>query len=182
MALIAIGYFGRLFLLDYPNVETLTAVSLLAGILLGGVYAVVVPLAVVALTDSLIGNDIILVYTWSAWLLIGLFGLAARRFGKLHQARFARFIFGTTGLGVASSLFFFLWTNFGVWQLFDYYPSGLNGLLASYLAGLSFLRLSLVGNLFLVPLISGSFVFAWRFLASQQSIAWMRSKMGRADL
>ena len=55
-------------------------------------------------------------------------------------------------MGVGGSLWFFAWTNFGVWLMDGLYPSTLDGLLASYVAGLPFLRTMLLGNLVLVPL------------------------------
>ncbi|MEK8228802.1 DUF6580 family putative transport protein [Oerskovia sp. M15] len=57
------------------------------------------------------------------------------------------------GLGIGGSLWFFVWTNFGTWFQGRgvWYPAGLDGLVASYVAGLPFLRTMLIGNLVLLP-------------------------------
>lgn len=63
-------------------------------------------------------------------------------------------ILQATGLGVGASLWFYLWTNFGVWLLDSWgmYPKTLAGLLESYWYGLPFLKLNLLGNFIFVPL------------------------------
>ncbi|OGY83699.1 MAG: hypothetical protein A3F54_04930 [Candidatus Kerfeldbacteria bacterium RIFCSPHIGHO2_12_FULL_48_17] len=160
--LIAIGLVGRWALYGISNVETIMVVSLLAGVLLGGMYAVIVPLAVVAVSDVVIGNESILLYTWSAWLLVGLFGWVLRRFTGLAQARHWLFALGMGGSGIVGTVFFYLWTNFGVWQLYDYYAPTWQGLMASYVAGLPFLLYQLAGNIVIVPVISLAFVLMWR--------------------
>ncbi len=148
--LIIFGSLGRLLLLGLPNVETLTVSTLLAGSLLGGLYSVFVPLAIVVLTDFLIGNNSILFFTWSAWILIGVFGAIS----GIKTQSVARSVGKLTILGLASSLFFYVYTNLGVWLLWDLYPHNFIGLVQCYLMGLPFLRMSIIGNLIIVPLVS----------------------------
>ena len=130
-----------------PNVELITAVTLLAGVYLGGPYSLFVPFLTLAISDVSKGNTSIFLFTWSAYLIIGAFGLIIRRFhldkSKLIGASFAAALF--------SSVFFYLFTNFGVWLL-GWYPPTLAGLTACYLMGLPFLKLNLIGNLVFVPL------------------------------
>lgn len=159
LLLIAIGIAGRLFI-HTPNVETVTTVTLLAGLLLGGTYAWVIPLLVVGLSDMVLGNDLILLYTWSAWVGIGLLSKVLRgRFKSIFTQTFM-----LTGAGVASTVIFYLWTNFGVWQLSGMYPHTGMGLLASYAMGLPFLKFQLLGNLMLVPAISLVVLSAWKIV------------------
>jgi hypothetical protein len=146
--LILFGVVGRILLQDFPNIETVTAVSLLAGAMLGGVYAAVVPLSVIAITDMMIGNTAILVFTWSAWLVIGWWGTVMHH----RSGRRKMWTLDLTLLGVGASLFFYLWTNFGVWLIGGLYPLTGAGLVESYLMGLPFLRNALMGNLVIVPL------------------------------
>lgn len=61
------------------------------------------------------------------------------------------------GVTCASSVFFFLTTNFGVFILQDLYPKSLGGLLACYTAALPFFQNSLLGDLFYVSLLFGAF-------------------------
>ncbi|MEV0951983.1 DUF6580 family putative transport protein [Promicromonospora sp. NPDC050249] len=129
-----------------PNLEIATAATFLAVLLLRNRWAAVVPFAVVAVSDAVLGNTQIMWFTWSAWAVIGLGAILARH---LHgPGRYA----AALGVGVGGSLWFFAWTNFGVWLMDGMYPATLDGLLASYVAGLPFLRTMLLGNLVLVPL------------------------------
>jgi hypothetical protein len=92
-----------------------------------------------------------LFFTWSAFAFIGLAGLALRRTRAASQPR--RLILASTGAGVLASLFFFLYTNFGVWLLGDgtMYAKTWSGLLQCYVMGLPFYRTNILGNLILVP-------------------------------
>lgn len=148
--LIIFGSVGRMLLLDFPNVETLTVSALLAGSIFGGLYSVFVPFTVVVLTDFIIGNNSILFFTWSAWIMIGAFGLVARRSDKTDS----RFVLKLTGLGLFSSLFFYIYTNFGVWLLWPLYSHDIPGLIQCYIMGLPFLRMSIIGNMIIVPSVS----------------------------
>jgi hypothetical protein len=133
------------------NLELSTAAAFAAAGLLRHRLAMLAPLAVVAASDVLLGNSSVLVFTWTAWAVIGVGAWWAGRV----QGR-SRFV-SALGFGVGSSLFFYLWTNAGVWWLGrgTFYPAGLDGLLASYVAGLPFLRPMLLGNLVLLPLAAG---------------------------
>ncbi len=129
-----------------PNLEIATAATFLAVLLLRNRWAAVVPFAVVAVSDAVLGNTQIMWFTWSAWAVVGLGAILARNLRG--PSRYA----AALGVGVGGSLWFFAWTNFGVWLMDGMYPATLDGLLASYVAGLPFLRTMLLGNLVLVPL------------------------------
>ena len=159
-SLIIFGAISRYLLKDLPNVETITAVSLLAGSLLGGVWTLVVGLVTVALSDIFIGNSSILLYTWSAWAVMGVFGwLLCKR-----KKRAFWHSLELTGMGFLGNMFFYLWTNFGVWQEGWLYPGNFQGLLASYVAGLPFLKMQLIGTAVIVPLVSLVAILAWKYL------------------
>ena len=65
-----------------------------------------------------------------------------------------RVVWGT-GAGIGGSLFFYLWTNFGVWFLDSWgmYSKDLGGLVYCYMNGLPFLKNSLKSSVILVPFI-----------------------------
>lgn len=130
-----------------PNLELVTAASFAAVLLLRSPIALVVPLVATVGSDVIMGNTEIALFTWSAWLAIGIGALLAQKCADRHRFLTA------LGFGISSSLWFYLWTNAGVWFFARgvYYPSGAEGLMASYVAGLPFLRTMLVGNLILVP-------------------------------
>lgn len=149
--LIGLGILFRTLWYIAPNVEFVTAASLLAATYLGRKYAILVPFLIMVITDTLIGNTNIFIFTWSAFVIIGLAGLVLRRLRGL------KLVGGATAMGMTSSLFFFLYTNFGVWFLDSWgmYPHNLQGLIQAYIMGLPFLKLNLLGNLFFVPVSFG---------------------------
>jgi hypothetical protein len=152
LLLVGIAVLGRTVFHIAPNVEFVTAASLLAGVFLRPRYAIAVPLGTMLVSDLIIGNTLIFVFTWSAFAVAALVGRALRRFNENDF----KLTLAATGSGVAFTLFFFLWTNFGVWLLgFDtavrLYPLTLEGLWLAYVMGLPFLKLQLAGNLVIVP-------------------------------
>lgn len=171
VVLVMVGITGRLALEAYPNIETLTAVSIIAGALLGPYLGLVVALFSVIGSDMVIGNTNILLYTWSAWAAIGISSALLKRHSRsrimvwLDSLKF-------TGFGVVTTLFFFLWTNFGVWHLSGMYVHTWDGLMLSYFNGLPFLRNQLLGNLLIVPVLSVATLSVLKYLPvlSQQKV------------
>lgn len=164
VVLIAFGAVGRLLLQDLPNIETITVVSLLAGSLLGGVWTFAVGLAVVGLTDMVIGNTSIALYTWSAWLVMGVFGWIVRR-GRGRVLRHAAVL---TGMGLLGNAFFYAWTNFGVWHIGGLYPHTFDGLMLSYAMGLPFLKYQLLSTVMIVPAVSVVALWVWKKIAARE--------------
>lgn len=147
--LIAFAVSVRMLIHGY-NVEPIMAVSILAGVLLGPELGFTVALFSVIGTDVLIGNTTILFYTWSAWAIIG----AASAVLKHNNNRTIQVWSETlklTGMGLVGTLFFYLWTNFGVWHIGGLYPHTWVGLMDSYINALPFLRNQVLGNLVIVP-------------------------------
>jgi len=155
VALLALAVVWRLVKDDLgapPNLELSTAATFAAALLLRNRAAAAGPIVVAIVSDLALGNTSILAFTWSAWAVIGVVAVLLPRY-RSGWKRYATAL----GLGVGGSLWFFLWTNFGVWVVSDgsWYPRTLGGLMDSYVAGLPFLRPMLVGNLVLVPLAAG---------------------------
>ncbi|MDD5738349.1 MAG: hypothetical protein PHY72_00255 [Candidatus Pacebacteria bacterium] len=156
IVLIALGVGGRIFFVNYigiPNLEVVSSFALLSGFYLGGVFSFIVPLAIIFLSDLFIGNNAILLFTWSAFGIIGLMGIALRK----KATKLTRLLLWSGGAGVVASCFFFLYTNFGWWVLSGMYPHTWGGLFACYVNALLFFRNNLLGNLVLVPLVFGVF-------------------------
>lgn len=72
---------------------------------------------------------------------------------------------------LASSLLFFLVTNFGVWLVDGMYPLTGAGLVTSYIAAIPFFENSLVADLLYTALIFGAFEFVTRREAPAQFAA-----------
>lgn len=144
--LLIIGIFGRL-IIELPNRETILAATIIGSSLLGKEAGILIGLVSVAFTDTIIGNTWIFLFTWSAWALIGWFG----SFNRFLNAHPFQWIIRSVWAGLFSTLFFYLWTNFGVWAISGMYPRTLEGLLSSYFMGLPFLRYHIQSTLIFVP-------------------------------
>lgn len=148
-----------------PNVEFVTAAALLSGRYLGRKWAVAVPLAIMALTDLVIGTTYIFLFTWSAYIVIGL--LASQLLNVNCQLSNVKCVLYASSLGVGASIWFYLFTNFGVWFLDDWgmYSPTFKGLIDAYIMGIPFLRYNIIGNLVFVP----SFFLAVEYVISISS-------------
>jgi len=145
---ILLGVFFRVFLNEFiaiPNFETITALSLISGSFLGGVFAPLIPLLIIFLSDIYFGNTIIYLFTWSAFALIGIFGIIFKRNSRHYYLKI-------TGGGIVSVLFFYFWTNFGWWLVSGMYPMNSQGLIICYLAAIPFLRNQLASVLIFTPI------------------------------
>jgi hypothetical protein len=133
-----------------------------------------------AATDLIIGNTSIFIFTWSG-LLLPIFLISALRIRNLpgRQAGSKLEIIKATGLGVISNLFFFIWTNFGVWLLDSWgmYAKNLPGLIHCYINGLPFLRLQLASTLLFVPI--GFYLLSKYSLALFTASASLESSTGK---
>lgn len=169
LSYITIGVLTRTIWHIGPNIEFVTGTSLAAGYFFSKrkysiqkdyLVAALIPLSIMAFTDWIIGNSIIFLFTWSAFLLIPLIGVVTKKLAlnfKLrtsNKKRFSRLVTTlvfTEVAGISSTLLFFLWTNFGVVITTSMYPKTINGVVQSYINGLPFLQNQLVGNLIIVP-------------------------------
>jgi len=147
VTIVVFGTFLRIFLnekVKIPNFEVMTTISLLSGSFFGGTIAMLIPVLIMFLSDLYFGNTIIYFFTWSAFILITIFGNFIKKDSK-------NFLIKITGAGIFSVLFFYLWTNFGWWLTFGMYPMNFSGLIQCYLAGLPFLKNQLISAIIFAP-------------------------------
>jgi hypothetical protein len=145
--MVVLGVALRIFInekVNIPNFEAVTALALLAGSFLGGVFGAIIPLLIVFLSDLYFGNASVYLFTWLAYVLIGLFGTLLRNNSKYYFLKI-------TGMGILSVIFFYLFSNFGWWLTFEMYPMTIQGLIQCYIAGLPFLKNQLLSSLLFVP-------------------------------
>ncbi len=107
-------------------------VALLSGLLLGSYYAFIIPMSVMIITDIMIGNNQILLFTWSGFAIIGLIGYILKAKNKFSIQKTPTII----GAGIGSVLLYDLWTNFGCWL--GWYPHTMEGLSLCYTLALPF--------------------------------------------
>ena len=65
------GVTQPMFMLDLFFV--IAIISLLSGILLGGYYTFIIPISTMIITDLILGNTWILLFTWSGFAILGIF-------------------------------------------------------------------------------------------------------------
>lgn len=137
-----------------PNIELVTTATILASLYLGRGWGTIVPLLILSITDVFLGNTNIYYFTWSAFILEGLAASWLAQGINFQKKKSIRRLLVVSGMGGGASLWFYLWTNFGVWFLDSWgmYSRDWQGLIACYLNGLPFLKLNLLGNLFFLPL------------------------------
>lgn len=132
-----------------PNVELVTAAMILSAYFAGRKMSFWLTFAIVATTDRIIGNSNIFIFTWSGFLIPALTVGTFFKGKKLTGIK--KYLLGT-GAGISSNIFFFLWTNFGVWLIGTMHPKTISGLILSYVYGLPFLKPQLISSLIFIPL------------------------------
>ncbi|MCK5636199.1 MAG: hypothetical protein KAH91_02175 [Thermoplasmatales archaeon] len=108
-------------------------IAILSGLLLGSYYAFFVPISVMLITDIIIGNNYIFLFTWSGFAIIGLVAYVLKAKNKFTIKK-TPLIFGA---GIGSVVLYDVWTNFGCWL--GWYPKSLEGLALCYTAGAPFM-------------------------------------------
>jgi hypothetical protein len=139
-----------------PNMTSVAAVALF-----GGAYfsdrraAFAVPLSALFLSDLILGFYHHMEVVYLSFALIVAIGL------WLQKRRTALPI---AGAALASSVLFFVLTNFGVWALGAFYPKTLQGLIACYVAAIPFFRNTLIGDMLYTAVLFGGFAMFEKLL------------------
>ncbi len=152
-ALITIGVIGRLAFLEFlpssPSIYiTLNSVTqpmfmmdlfflvaiicVLSGLLLKSYFVFLVPLSIMIITDIIIGNNFIFLFTWSGFIMIGFISLVLKSKNKFTIQK-TPLIFGAS---IGSVLLYDLWTNLGCWL--GWYPNTIEGLIICFNNALPF--------------------------------------------
>ena len=139
LALVAIGICGRLWQPTY-NVTPFAAIGLAAGSLFGiSLTAVAVPIVALVISNVALpgyGSITMALVVYVSFACPVLFGSLVKRQGWV----------AVIGGSLASSLIFFVTTNFATWALTQLYPHTLAGLTTCYIAALPFYRWMPVGD------------------------------------
>jgi hypothetical protein len=129
LSLIIIGILLR-FAPHAPNFTPVAAIALFSGAYLNKKYALVIPLILMITSDIFIGMHNVILFTWGGFILITLLGYWIKK----HKN-----ILAVISMSLASSILFYIVSNFGVW-LMGWYPHNLKGLIDCYVMALPFLR------------------------------------------
>jgi hypothetical protein len=150
LALVAFGVIMRL--LPHPaNLAPVGAIALFGGAVLPRKLAWWLPVAVMAISDAIIGTYDGILFNWLGFFLVGLFGMSLR-----GRSNWFRLPVGVVGAAVI----FFLVSNFGVWAQGQIYPHTWAGLVTCYEMALPFFRNTFIGDALYASLLFGAYAFA----------------------
>lgn len=133
--LVLVGIGGRL-VPHPPNFTPVDAIALYSGVWMPSIWVgMALPVAIMAVSDLLIGWHSLWIYTWGAMMMGAVLGYYWLRTDR---------ILSVIALPVLQSTVFFIVTNFGVW-LNGYYGYTLSGLWECYVAAIPFYHYQVLG-------------------------------------
>ncbi len=166
LASLFIAAFAERVFFDFgPNFELVTTALILSSFYAGKKESFWIVFLIMLFSDLIIGNTNIFIFTWSGFLIPVLFTKKLIIYVNQLILKFISQItvhcspitnklytsFSLTSTGLISNLFFFFWTNLGVWLLSGMYPNTISGLLGSYVNALPFLKYQLISTLIFIP-------------------------------
>ncbi len=147
----------------WPNVSPVAAMALF-----GGAYfsdkrmAFVVPFAALFLSDLVLGFHNTMIFVYVGFALTVAIGFLLKDKVTVTNTAFA---------AVASSVVFFLLTNFGAWMTSPLYIKSAEGLMQAYVAGIPFFQNSLLGNLVYTAVIFSGYAFLQKNVSALKKTA-----------
>lgn len=140
-----------------PNFSPIAAMALFGGAYLPKrALAFAAPFGALIISDALLGGfypGMNLVYlSFGLTVLIG-WAVAKRKT-----------VLTIAGAALASSVLFFILTNFGMWLFSGFYPLTWEGLVACYVAAIPFFQNTVAGDLFFTAILFGGFAVAERLV------------------
>jgi len=136
------------------NIEFVTCAMILSSYYLGKKSTFWLVLLIMVCTDLVLGNTNIFIFTWSGFLIPTIVFPKLFQNSKFKiQNSLLKIIF-LTGTGILANLFFYIYTNLGVWFLDSWgmYSKNLQGLILCYMNALPFLKYQLVSSLIFIPI------------------------------
>jgi hypothetical protein len=135
-----------------PNFTPVGAMALFSGAYLGRrAVAFAAPLGALLLSDLVLGfyhGQATVYFSVALIVMIGMVALTRVSGPRVGMA------------AIASSILFFVITNFGMWLFSGFYPRTLAGLEACYVAAIPFFQNTVAGDLFYAALLFGGFRIA----------------------
>jgi len=141
----------NIFFSTIPNLSPIAAMALFGGVYLKNrKIALLVPILALFISDLFLG------FHSSMWAVYGSFILVVILGTLIKKVNFIN-IFSAA---IASSLLFFIITNFAVWTQGSFYPMSFSGLVECYTMGIPFLKNTIIGDLLFSGVIFGGFTIA----------------------
>jgi uncharacterized protein DUF6580 len=156
--LILFAAFSRL--LPHPaNFTPVAAIALFSGVYLNKRFAFAIPLIAMFLSDLILGLHSGMIWVYGSFIIITCIGLWLKYRMETSSGRKILYLLGAS---LASSVIFFIITNFGVWTS-GYYGLELKGLAECYTLAIPFFRNSLLGDLVYVALMFGIYALIHQY-------------------
>lgn len=155
-ALVVLGVFSRLVPHGW-NFTAIGAISLVSGLLISNRFlSLITPFVALVISDLYLGFHYTIPFVYGAYALIAALGFAFNQ-----QKHFKNIL----AMSVASSLIFFVISNFGVWVVEDGlgYAKNFSGLMECFAMGVPFYRNQFLSDLILTPVLFYSFVHLLNF-------------------
>jgi hypothetical protein len=141
----------NIFFSTIPNLSPIAAMALFGGVYLKNrKIALLVPILALFISDLFLG------FHSSMWAVYGSFTLVVILGTLIKKVNFIN-IFSAA---IASSLLFFIITNFAVWTQGSFYPMSFSGLVECYTMGIPFFKNTIIGDLLFSGVIFGGFTIA----------------------
>lgn len=163
-----------------PNFSPTESLAIFGAAYLGrNILAYIFPMITMYITDLVINNTIARPYfpdhegmvLWSNYMLFNALAIVSIVFftTNMLQKITLKNVFLSA---IASSIIFFLITNFGaLWSPTSLYTKDLSGLMTSYVAGLPFFRTTLLANLLFTGVIFGSMYLLTNLIQRREEVA-----------
>lgn len=152
------------------NVTPIAAMALFGGACFHGRWlAFLLPLGAMLLSDVALGLGVYGISSMKSQPVVYLCMLATVAMGRLIHGRRSTTTIALATL--ASSLLFYLVTNFAVWAFGSLYPKTWAGLVACYTAALPFFRNSVAGDFTFAAVLFGGFALLERSFVSLREAA-----------
>ncbi len=139
--------------IDHPvNFAPIAAIALFSAVYLPKKIALFVPIIAMLLSDLFLGfyEWQVMFAVYGSFLIAGAFGFYIRKNKKI----------GTVIAGsLFASIIFFVLTNLAIWLFSGYYEHTMTGLLYCYTLAVPFFRNTMLGDLFFVGVLFGSYEF-----------------------
>jgi hypothetical protein len=162
------------------NFELVTSASILGGYFVKNKKIIfAIPLVIMVATDFYIGNTLIFLFTWSAYLVSPIFGIVIKNSKKINKVIK---IAALEGVGVLSVIFFFLWTNFGVVVTTKYYSKDIYGLGLSYVNAIPFIKPQLISTMIALPILFIFVMLVMHVLDRYEFVGLEKKKIQNTDL
>lgn len=158
VALIAAAAGLRLYFQVIPNFAPIAAVALFAGFYFSNRWlAVLVPIGAMAISDQFAGGyqPLLMAVVYSFLILPAFLGGPLRKI--LRERGAVTTTLSLVGCSLASSLLFFIATNFATWLVTAWYPRSMAGLWQCYVSAIPFFRYTLMGDLFFAGVLFGGY-------------------------